>query len=192
MSDQYVGQQSPSSGNAHHNMLGFIHKQMMGRIATATMVKIINVYHNGDVAPIGVVDVQQMVNQIDGPGNKTDHGIIYGLPYTRIFSGPNAIIIDPKVGDIGIAVFADRDISKVKATAAPANPGSRRRFDMADGMYVGGLPLATTPTRYIQFTDSGINVVGPDNFTVNVKGNVSITATGNIAINSGGIVDINS
>lgn len=64
------------------------------------------------------------------------------------------MIVDPVIGDIGIAVFADRDISTVKRTKAQGNPGSRRRFDAADGMYLGGL-LNSAPTNYLQLSSDG-------------------------------------
>jgi len=36
-------------------------------------------------------------------------------------------------------------------------PGSRRRFDMADGIYIG-LCLADKPEQYISFTKDGITI----------------------------------
>jgi hypothetical protein len=36
------------------------------------------------------------------------------VPYFRVQGGADAIIIDPKVGDLGIAVFCSRDITGVK------------------------------------------------------------------------------
>jgi phage baseplate assembly protein gpV len=92
------------------------------------------------------------------------HTTIYGVPFFRVQGGQNAVIVDPVAGDIGFALFADRDLSSVKATGAAANPGSARRFDMADGMYFGGL-LNGTPVQYLQFTSSGINAVSPSKIT---------------------------
>ena len=57
-------------------------------------------------------------------------------------------LIDPTQGDIGLAIFADRDISSVRANRAQANPGSYRRFDMADGVYIGGI-LNGMPTQTV-------------------------------------------
>jgi hypothetical protein len=127
------------------------------------------------------VDVQPLVNQIDGsnPPNATPHTIIYGVAYLRMQGGSNAIIMDPEPGDIGLAVFASRDISKVKSTQGQANPGSLRAFDFADGMYVGGM-LNAAPTQYVQFAPTGITIVSPTAITlqapvINIKGSLSIT-----------------
>jgi hypothetical protein len=121
----------------------------------------------GGVGPVGTVDVQILVNQVDGDGNATPHGTIHGLPYFRLQGGVSAVVIDPVVGDIGMAVFADRDISSAKINKAPSNPGSSRRFDFSDGLYVGGF-LGATPTQYVQFLPggAGINVVSPMAVTI--------------------------
>ena len=68
--------------------------------------------------------------------------------------------LDPQVGDIGVAMFADRDISSVTANRAQANPGSRRRFDMSDGLYFGGV-LNGLPMQYVQFSAAGITIHSP-------------------------------
>jgi hypothetical protein len=68
------------------------------------------------------------------------------------------VIIDPQPGDIGIAVFASRDITNVKSTKAQSTPGTFRTHDFSDGMYLGGL-LNGTPTQYIRFDTGGVSVV---------------------------------
>jgi len=60
-----------------------------------------------DVPPI--VSVQPLVNQVDGQGNPTQHGIINGVPVFRLQGGANAIIADPVAGDIGLLATASRD-----------------------------------------------------------------------------------
>jgi hypothetical protein len=121
------------------------------------------------------------VNQVDGAGNATPHDVLHHLPYFRLQGGSDAVILDPKVGDIGLAGFASRDISSVKSTKAQANPGSARSFDMADGVYIGGM-LNGVPEQYVQFTQGGINIVSPHAVTVNAGGDVAVTAIGNATI----------
>lgn len=129
---------------------------------TATLVEVMACSNDGGLSPVGTVDIRPMVNQIDGsnPPNPTPFVTVYDVPYMRIQGGASAVIIDPQVGDIGIAVFASRDISKVQSTKAQANPGSYRQYDLGDALYVGGL-LNGTPLQYIQFTDAGISIVSP-------------------------------
>ena len=135
-------------------------KAVLANISTATLVKVVAVTNTGEVVPVGFVDVQPLVNQVDGAGLPIPHSIIYNSPYIRIQGGGDAIILDPKVGDIGIMVFADRDITGVMTTKSQSNPSSNRKFSKADGLYIGGL-LNGTPTQYIQFSAAGIRIHSP-------------------------------
>lgn len=105
---------------------------------------------------VGTVDVQPMVHQIDGTGKTYPHGIVHGLPYFRLQGGNVAIIMDPVVGDIGIAIFCDRDISAAAAAKTPSKPGSRRRFDWADGLYIGGV-LGQAPQHILALSQPGVS-----------------------------------
>lgn len=160
-----LGQQQPTSAGSQFNAISFIVQQMLGRLATTMIVQVKAVTNNGGVSPVGEVDVQPMVNQIDGAGNATPHGIIHGLPYFRLQGGANAVIIDPQVGDIGIAVFASTDIGSVKATKAQSNPASRRRFAMSDGLYFGGF-LGAAPQQYVEFSAGGISIKSTGKITL--------------------------
>lgn len=176
MSEQgYPGYLEPGAAANPYASQEFIIQMTLGRAATATLVKVVAVTNAGELSPVGFVDVQPLVNQIDADGKPTPHGVIYGIPYFRIQGGTDAVIMDPKAGDIGMAAFASHDISSVKANKAQANPGSRRRFDMADGMYFGGL-LNGTPAQYLQFQSDGIKVVSPSKITC-VAPSVEINAS---------------
>lgn len=158
--DVLHGFQTPQSGNDDNNGLKFLVKQFMSRIWTSALVRVEAVTNTGALAAVGSVDVTPLVHQIDGIGNATPHAVIHGLPYFRIQGGADAMIMDPKVGDIGLAVFASRDISAVKVSKAPNVPGSYRRFDPADGLYIGGF-LNGVPTQYIRFSADGIEIISP-------------------------------
>jgi hypothetical protein len=168
----FEGAQGPFNESSEWNVRVFQIQQQLARIATCMPVKVIAV-HDGGIGPTGTVDIQPLVNQIDGRGQATSHGIIFGVPYCRIQGGVYAVILDPVAGDIGLAGFCSRDISSVKATRARANPGSRRQYDWADAVYIGGM-LNGTPTRYISFGADAINIVAP---TINLIGNVETTGT---------------
>ncbi len=174
MSDGYQGAQQPESDASEFNAMLFMVRQVLNRANTATLVQIKAVTNNGGLSPVGFVDVVPLVAQVDGAGNATPHGIVYNLPYHRLQGGANAIILDPQIGDIGIAVFADHDISSVKTKKAAATPGSMRRFDMADGMYLGGF-LNGVPNQYVQFTGNAINIVSPGTVHVTAP-NVTVDA----------------
>jgi hypothetical protein len=179
----YTGTQEPASGAGDFGALSFLVNQILARISTITLVKIVSVTNNGGVSPVGFVDVQPLVNQVDGAGNATPHGIVYGLPYFRLQGGTNAIILDPQVGDIGMCGFASRDISSVKASKAQANPGSGRTFDWADGLYFGGM-LNGTPVQYVAFSSSGIDIVSPTRIRMSAP-EIDLQATNTIGLTAG-------
>lgn len=182
----YRGPASETSGGAPFNEMTFVVGQILASVSTAKLVKVVSVTNAGDLSPVGFVDVQPLVNQLDGFDNAVDHGVVHNLPYFRLQGGSDAVILDPKVGDIGLATIADRDISAVKASRAQSNPGSKRRFDMADGLYHGGF-LNGAPTQYVQFTADGINIVSPTKVTVQAP-TVEVDATETVSLNAPNIL----
>lgn len=179
----FKGVQDQTSGSSEYNAQAFVIRQILNQISTSTLVKVVAVSNKDGVAPVGYVDVQPLVNQLDGAQNAIPHGPVHHLPYLRLQGGRNAVILDPQVGDIGICIFADRDISSVKATAAQANPGSRRRFSMADGLYLGGV-LNGVPTQYVAISESGIDIRSPTKITLSAP-DIVLQATNTIGLTSG-------
>jgi len=166
--------------------MDFIIRNALSGLRTAMPVKVIAVTNTGGVSPIGSVDVQPLVSAVDGNSVLWDHGIIHNVPYMRIQGGANGIILDPVVGDIGIATVCDRDISTVKNTQAISAPGSNRKNDMSDMVYLMTI-LGAAPTQYIQFNSSGITILSPTKVTINAP-NVEVDASTACTINSPSIV----
>lgn len=160
----------------------FVIKGILNRIATTTLVQVVKVTNAGELAPVGLVDVLPMVNQLDGEGNPTPHQVIHNLPYFRLQGGTNAIILDPQVNDIGAAMFCSRDISAVKRTKAAGNPGSARKMDWSDGLYLGGF-LNGVPVQYFMFAAAGIKVVSPTKITLTAP-SVEIDASAGLTIHA--------
>lgn len=150
--------------NSYGAML-FLIQQVLAKVRTATIVKVIAVSNDGGVTPVGTVDVQPLVQQVDGVGTVTDLQPVFDVPYLRMQGGTNAVILDPQVGDLGIAVFGDRDLSVVTATKAKGAPGSARKHHLSDAMYLGGL-LNGTPVQFVQFNAEGVTVKSPTKVTV--------------------------
>lgn len=163
-SQDYPGQQLPISQNHEFNAQEFMIERLLAKISTASLVQVQKVTTTGAVAAVGQVDVLPLVNMVDGVGTNYQHGTVHNLAYFRLQGGSKAIIMDPKVNDIGVAVYADRDISSVKKNKKQSPPGSYRRFDMADGIFFPCV-LGGSPTSYIQFQDDGTIVLSPDNGT---------------------------
>lgn len=154
--------------------LQFVVRQLMGRNATCTLVKVVACTNAGEVSPVGLVDVQPVIQMRAADGALWNHGQLYRLPYIRLQGGANAVILDPQPGDLGLAWFASRDISVAKTADGKATlqgaaigvpPGSERQFDMSDGLYMGGL-LNGTPTQYVRFTAGGVTVLSSTKVTV--------------------------
>jgi large exoprotein involved in heme utilization and adhesion len=146
----------PSDFDSEQNGLNFAIQQAMLKLQTALPVRVMAV-RNAGLAPVGQVDIQVLVDMVDGQGNTVQHGTISNVPYFRLQGGTNAVIVDPSPGDIGMACFCSRDISAVKSVKDAAPPGSWRSHDFSDALYLGGF-LNGTPTSYIQITDGGILV----------------------------------
>jgi hypothetical protein len=179
---EVFGQQQANTTADAYNAQLFMVQQMIGKIATLTLVKVVSVTNAGAVTPVGFVDVLPLVNQLAGDGTSVPHGTVYNIPYLRVQGGADAIILDPKVGDIGICGFASRDISAVKTAKGPANPGSLRWHDMADGLYWGGV-LNGTPSQYVEFSAAGINITSPTKITITAP-LVEVDASTSVTINS--------
>lgn len=159
--------------------MAFMMRRYMDIIRTATIVRVLSATNEGQASPVGFVDVQPLIQQTDGEGNVVALPPVYGVPYMRVQGGTNAVIIDPQVGDLGIALFGDRDLSAVAATKDMAPPGSARRNSLSDAMYIGGL-LNGTPVQFVQFEATGITVRSPTKVTIEapnteVKGDFKVT-----------------
>jgi hypothetical protein len=179
----YLGFMDPTSSQGMFNQIAFIAKQLDGKIGTMLPVQVVGTTSSGLVAPPGALTVVPQVNQIDGQGNPTPHGKIYNIPFQRVANGDSAIIMDPEVGDLGMAFVAMRDISKFKSTKAQANPGSFRRYNLSDSIYLGSI-FSGTPTQFIQFLlgAMGINITSPQTITltaptVAIVGKLTVTGT---------------
>lgn len=165
-----------------YNQLSFLMRTMMNKeLNTAIPVKVTKVMA-GD-GSVGYVQALPLVNDMDAQGNAVDVPIIPSLPYFRLQGGKVAVITDPIVGDIGIAVFAQKDTSNVVAgTSEPVQAGTFRKFSMSDGWYIGGF-LNQNPETFLQLNQDGTAILTA-NSGVTINGNVTvngtITSTGDI------------
>lgn len=177
----YMGQQLFQTTGSRQSAVQFLVERILAGRAHAALVQVIAV-HGGGIAAPPTVDVQPMVDQVDGFGNRYPHGTVFSLPAFRVQAGKAAFICDPKVGDIGTAVICDRDISGVKVTGKQSGPASRRQNDWCDGLYFGSF-LGATPTDYIDLNTGTISIVS--------TGAISVTATGSIDLKGSGGAEIN-
>lgn len=188
--DGYLGMADPTTAGHISNAVTFLVNQVVNKNWTLTL-GLVKAVRGGGIDSPAVVDVQPMVNEMDGRAQATPHGTIYNVPCFRLQGGAGALVVDPAVGDIGILAVASRDISSVVKNREPSNPGSFRTFDPADAMYIGGL-LGAAPSRYIQIVENAISIVfsesvkaelSADGFTVTVGSVVLAVGTSGITLN---------
>ena len=156
---------TPGATPTDVNGLDFYISQFLNKKWTTTLVSVTAVTNDGGVSPVGNVNLQPLVSQIDSQGHVTEHNEIGSAIYFRLQGGVDAVIMDPQVGDIGIALFANRDISTVKNTKAISAPASGRTQHPADAIYIGGV-LNGAPSQYVQFNAAGISLVSPTKITL--------------------------
>lgn len=184
-----VSNQTPADVASDYATIQFIITQLLSRTATATLVRVVACTRSGGVSAWGTVDVQPLISQLAGSGEVVPHKNLFRLPYSRLQGGTNAVIIDPEPGDIGIVVFASRDISALKKQPAIDSvkggepgvpPGSLRQYDMSDGLYVGGV-LNGVPTQRVRFFDGGIEVLSPTKVVVSAP-EIELTASTSVTV----------
>ena len=179
------GQKKPNTAGSEYNALQFMIQQAMSQVSTAIPVQVQAV--NGLF-----VDVLPLVSSVDGYGQAIDPTTLFHLPVFRYHAGVGAVILDPVVGDKGLAVFAQADASNVTdGTSVPQQPASFRKHSMSDGFFIGGFHNAA-PTVYIEIKQSGeVVIVAPSKLTVTsptatfsgnvtMAGNLSVTGDANI------------
>ena len=175
------GQQDSTTGASGYNAQEFQIQQALRKINTAEPVRVVSV-QPGAVGPVGMVSVQPVVNLVTGAGDGMEQSELFQLPYLRIQGGENAVIVDPRPGDMGLAVYAMRDTEAVKANrdGKAANPGSARVYSKSDGFYLGGF-LNAAPKRYVMVDDTGITLDDGQGGRLELKGGkLTITAPAGI------------
>lgn len=155
------------------------------KINTCEVVKVVSV--NSDKNEVAVIPV---VKNVDAKGDAIEESTVYGIKYFRWQYGKNSIIAEPVEGDIGLMVVSKRDISKIDAGIVD----SRRRFNLADGIYIGGIcGFNQAPTQYIKFDDNGIEIKSDKEIKVNAQTitatstTATLTTTGDTTISGGNV-----
>jgi hypothetical protein len=157
-----------NAGTSPFNSLSFIVQQAIRQqVNTCIICKVLA--RDG-----AYVDVLPLVTGVSGKGEAIQPTTLYKLPYMRYHAGVAAVILDPVPGDIGLAVFASKDCSNVKAgTTEPQQPASFRGNSQANGFYIGGF-LNQAPSVFVELTQGGaVNITAPGG--VNINGSVTVS-----------------
>lgn len=156
--------------------------RLIRRIHTATPVKVLAVVPL--TATTGSVDVQPLILDQDTNGLVIPQSPIYSIPYLRLQGGTSAVILDPVVGDIGLAIFGERDTTNVVKTRAEGSAPTDRTYNSGDGFYLGGF-LNAPPTQWVKFlAGGGIDIHAEGDLSLSATGNLAITATGTATLSA--------
>ncbi len=161
--------------------LDYVVRKIIRGVHTADLVQVLAV--TVGTASVGFLTVQPVVLDQDTNGYVLAQAPIYNVPFLRYQSGPSAVIMDPVEGDIGLCIFAEKDITGVKARAIQAASSlagaaaTDRVHSSADALYIGGV-LNGAPTQWVKFLPGagGIDIKTPGPLTIEATGNVTITA----------------
>jgi hypothetical protein len=162
----------------------FIIQKLIRGIHTCDLVRVLAVRPVSD--RVGFVDLLPLVQDVDTADVRIVQTPIFNVPYFQYQGGPSAIILTPEPGDIGLAMFAERDISNVKTTLQEGPAATARVYSSGDGLYIGGV-LNPAPTQWIRFEPAagGITVVTPGDFTLQAGGNINLQAVSAVALQAG-------
>lgn len=171
----------------------FIIEKLLRGLHTCTLVTVIAVQPTA--GKVGFVTVQPLVLDTDTNAVVLAQTPIYNVPYMRYQGGTSAVILDPVVDDIGLAMFAENDITNVKQTLAAGAPATQRTHSTADALYIGGV-LNPDPTQWVKFQPNaaGIDIVSPGEVTLQAGTSVTITSGTTTTVNAPGgfVVNANS
>lgn len=176
---QLFGFMQQKDGNGAENAVDFAIRQVIrSSVQTLKIVQVVAV----DAGAMQV-DVQPLIQQVTPNGSVKAMPQINGVPYGFEQAGNCVVKIAPVVGDIGIIMCADRDITRVKTTWKAAPPATLRAHSISDAVYLRTLYTGQAAAHSIAFDqESGITITSSKPVTVNADMTVNgdITATGTI------------
>lgn len=166
MSEELAQNSREFTGSSEYNAFDFMIRSIIkGMVNTAIPVRVDEIERPLEGAASGYLSATPMVKMRGADGKVLPPVSIPKLRWFRLQHGTAAIICDPKPGDLGLAIFAQQDVSVIDGGTEPVQPGSFRCFDMSDGFYIGGF-WGQTPSTFIHIEDDGtIHVVAPKSHT---------------------------
>lgn len=184
MSEELSQNNGEFTGSSEYNVLDFVIRSIIcGLVNTAIPVRVDKVERPAENGGAGYLSATPLIKMRSAKGDALDMVSIPKLRWFRLQHGTAAIIVDPKPGDIGLAVFAQQDVSALNGGSEPIQPGSFRCYSISDGFYFGGF-WGQKPTTFIRIEDNGqVTVTAPQSVVVNSI-DVTVNASGSTKIDS--------
>lgn len=172
-----------ASSNPLNSMEFFIRSLISQVVSTSLPVVVTAVERKGEEAGAGYVTDKPLLQPRNNSGDGLEVTTIPKLPYFRLQHGKAAIICDPKVGDIGLAVVAKQDISNINGSTTPKVPATYRKFDPSDSFYIGGF-WGKAPEVFIHLEDEGtIKIKAPTKISMEAP-ECEVNASTSFTVNS--------
>lgn len=172
-----------ASSNPLNSIEFFIRSLISQVVSTSLPVVVTAVERKGEEAGAGYVTVKPLLQPRNNSGDGLEVTTIPKLPYFRLQHGKAAIICDPKVGDIGLAVVAKHDISNINGSTTPKVPATYRKFDPSDSFYIGGF-WGKAPEVFIHLEDEGtIKIKAPTKISLEAP-ECEVNASTSFTVNS--------
>lgn len=139
------------------------------------------------------VDIEPLVQQLSTDNKPIPHDTIYNVVCKDFSAGEVAIIIKPKIDDVGIALICHDDISGVKrGLGSKSPPISMRHNSHSDSVYLGSV-MKKEPKTYIVVEDDKVTVHSKNVLfeaeSVKITGDLTVdkktTLTGDVATKAG-------
>ncbi|MEQ0366881.1 Gp138 family membrane-puncturing spike protein [Klebsiella sp. JB_Kp042] len=128
-----------------------------------------------------------LVTGTNASGGSIENQDVYNVPFIQYQAGNSSVQMTPRVGDIGLVIACDKDITNVKKTKGGGPPPTQRRHSYSDAVYITAIAsLNDEPTELAEFTGSGINIKSPG--VVNING-LKVHPDGKLELVDGSIVD---
>lgn len=128
-----------------------------------------------------------LVTGTNASGGSIPNQDVYNVPFIQYQAGNSSVKMTPRVGDIGLVIACDKDITNVKKSKSGGPPPTQRRHSYSDAVYITAIAsLNDDPTELVEFTGSGINIQSPG--VVNING-LKVHSNGQLELVDGSIVD---
>lgn len=172
--------QSPENASCHGNaVLALIAEASKGNIfADIVIVKEVK---------DGALTVFPLVSGTNATGGEIKNQGVYDIPFIQYQAGNSAVKMTPRVGDIGLVIACDKDITNVRKSRRGGPAPTQRQHSYSDAVYITAIAsLNGEPTEFAEFSGDGINIKSPG--VVNING-VKIHPNGKLQLVDGSIVD---
>lgn len=149
---------------------------------TAYPCKVVAVHESANCI---TVDVEPLIQQLTNENQPIDTAIVYGLLVQHIQHGTCAIIIKPKIGDVGTAKICHKDISGFKkAGGKKAPPLHTQSNSYSNAIFEIGSTFAETPVTYITVENDKVTIHSKDAVfecdTVTIKKDLIVKGESNL------------